>query len=89
MTCASASNDRPENHGGGLDGENDHLLPEAETGLVARAFSLEGEKRLRAGEMQGPLEPHSFELLRPTVTLRCWGVDMDSGVRNTGKTTGA
>jgi hypothetical protein len=38
-------------HGGGLIGVDDHLLPEDETGLVAGALSLKGEKRLRTGEI--------------------------------------
>jgi hypothetical protein len=37
-------------------------------------FSLEGENRLRAGEKQKPLEPHSYELLRPTMEIRCKGL---------------
>jgi hypothetical protein len=37
--------------------------------------------------MRRPLEPHSCELLRPTVTIRCRGVDVDSGVGDTGSTT--
>jgi hypothetical protein len=58
-----------------------------ETDLVAGASSLEGVEWLEAGVMRRPLEPHSCELLRPTVTIWCRGVDVDSGVGDTGSTT--
>jgi hypothetical protein len=78
-------------HGVGLGGVDDHLLPysprQSETNLVAGASSLEGVEWLKAGVMRRPLEPHSCELLRPTVTIRCRGVDVDSGVGDTESTT--
>jgi hypothetical protein len=59
-----------------------------ETDLVAGASSLEGLEWLEADRTKHPLEPHSYELLRPTVTIRCRGVDADSGVQDTGNTAG-
>jgi hypothetical protein len=60
----------------------------SETDLVAGASSLEGIEWLEAGKTRRPLKPHSCELLRPTVTTRCRGVDVDSGVQDTGNTAG-
>jgi hypothetical protein len=61
---------------------------EGETDLVAGASSLEGVEWLEVGKMNDPLEPHSSELLRPTVTIWCRGADVDSGVGDTGNTAG-
>jgi hypothetical protein len=79
-------------HGRRLGGVDDHLLPysprQSETNLVAGASSLEGVEWLEADKAKYPLEPHSCELLRPTVTIRCRGADVDSGVGDTGNTAG-
>jgi hypothetical protein len=79
-------------HGKGLGGVDDHLLPysprQSETNLIAGASSLEGVEWLEADKTKYPLEPHSYELLQPTVTIRCRRVDVHSGVGDAGNTTG-